>query len=270
MLRLTDLIQLSGATLHHFKIHCATGKEDPPLEAFFDGRFREWQEHQNQRNFPCDEILALIHLGGDRWLFAGVYTVLGSPEQMNEDRIWYKYSTQEIPGLEHLTGRAIVTFRKDFRASYLVGQSYSDHLAVTELRPQRMSIGDFPGFNSVRLTYRLLSIVIREGLPSWKSPLSSVSGVYVITDTSSGKHYVGSAGGGEGIWQRWLSYVETGHRGNKELKELLKERGKDYVRNFQYALLEVCDLNTNEERIISRETHWKNVLHSREFGYNSN
>ena len=28
----------------------------------------EWQEPQNQPNFQCEEILALIHLNKDRWL----------------------------------------------------------------------------------------------------------------------------------------------------------------------------------------------------------
>jgi hypothetical protein len=44
---LMDLIKLSGVTLSDFKIHCATGKKfDHPLDAFFDGKFKEWQEHQ--------------------------------------------------------------------------------------------------------------------------------------------------------------------------------------------------------------------------------
>jgi hypothetical protein len=32
----------------------------------------------------------------------------------------------------------------------------------------------------------------------------------------------------------------------------------------------VCDINASSEYIISRECHWKDVLLSREFGYNHN
>jgi len=41
LIKLSDLIGLSGVALGHFKIHFATGKDFPPLEAFFDGKFKE-------------------------------------------------------------------------------------------------------------------------------------------------------------------------------------------------------------------------------------
>ena len=121
MIKLIDLINLSGVSLSNFKIHCGTGKINPPLEAFFDGKFKEWQEYQNQKNFQCDEVLSLIHLSLDKWLFAGVYKVLDVEQRTKRGKTWYEYSTQEVPGLEHLTGRAIVKFQKNFRASYLIG-----------------------------------------------------------------------------------------------------------------------------------------------------
>ena len=281
MIKLSDLIGLSGIALGHFKIHFATGKDFPPLEAFFDGKFKEWQELQNQRNFQCDEIVSLIHLGGDKWLFAGVYAVEGV-KPLNEGepdlyffpegvpRSCFKYSTRELEGLEHLTGHAIVRFEKRFRASYLIGKKYYDNLVVCEIRDQKMSVGDFPGYNSILLSFRLLCTIVRENLPSWKSALCNVSGIYIITDNKTEKHYIGSAYGGEGIWQRWCSYAKDGHGSNKELKELLKINGRDYVQNLQISILEVCDLNTNKENVINRESHWKNILRSREFGYNTN
>jgi hypothetical protein len=100
--------------------------------------------------------------------------------------------------------------------------------------------------------------------------LSSVSGVYVIVDSATGKQYVGSACGIEGIWQRWVTYAVSGHGGDKELIALLEDKGPDYSRNFQYSVLEVSDLNASSERITDREGHWKRVLCTREFGYNRN
>lgn len=270
MIKLNDLIQLSGVSLGNFKIHCATGYNPTPLEAFFEGKFKEWQEYQNQRNFQCDQIISLIHLGGDRWLFAGVYTVHGVKRRTKKQKSWYQYFTSEKEGLEHLTGRAIMRFEKKFRASYLRGKKYADRFVVSEMREQRMSVGDFPGYNSVLLSYRLLCTIVREDLPSWKSALSNVSGVYIITDTHTGKQYVGSACGGDGLWQRWIAYANSGHGGNKELKELLQSNGKDYVHYLQFSVLEVCDLNASQEYVFDRETHWKNVLCSRKFGYNQN
>ena len=200
MLKLTDLLRLSGIALGDFKIHCATGVTSSPLEAFFDGTFQQWQGSQNQKNFECEQILSLIHLGGTRWLFAGVFAVLGVKAGNDHNPNGYEYSTKELDGLDHLTGRAIVEFNKTFRASYLRSGKYEDQLLVVAIRDRRMTIGDFPGFNSVLLSHTMLRTVIREANPSWRTALSNVSGVYVITDTSSGKQYVGSAYGGIGIW----------------------------------------------------------------------
>jgi len=270
MIKLIDLINLSGFTLGHYKIHCATGKKTSPLEAFFDGKFKEWQESQNQRNFQCDQILSLIHLGKDKWLFAGIYSVHGFKERKEGKRIRYYYSTNELKGFEHLVGHAIIKFEKKFRASYLVGKKHSDNLMVAEIRDQRMSVGEFPGYNSVLLSYRLLCTIVREEIPSWKSALSNISGVYVISDMKTGKQYVGSAYGGDGIWHRWIRYAKDGHGGNKEIKTLLNRKGHKYSSNFQFSVLEVCDLNANNDYVLSRESHWKNVLLTKEFGLNNN
>ena len=133
-----------------------------------------------------------------------------------------------------------------------------------------MSVGDFPGYNSVLISYKILCTIVREDLPSWKSALSNVAGVYLITDNKTGKHYVGSAYGGEGIWQRWTLYSKNGHGGNKELKVILLSAGKEYTQHFQYSVLEVCDLNASKDYVIERETYWKKAIRSREFGYNIN
>lgn len=270
MIKLIDLLDLAGVSLGKYKLHCATGAPNTPLEAFFDGKFKEWQEYQTQLNFQCDHIVSLIHLRGDRWLFAGVWEVNSVKPRTEGERSWFQYSTSEVDGLGHLTGQAILSFKKDFRASYLIGPKYIDKVTVLEILEQRMSIGNFPGYNSVLIPYRLLCTIIREELPSWKSALSNVSGVYIITDKQTGKHYVGSAYGGEGLWQRWVSYAKDGHGGNKELKALFKEKGIEYVYSLQWSVLEVCDLNASKEYVLDREGHWKDVLRSREFGYNKN
>ncbi|PKK82025.1 MAG: hypothetical protein CVT49_15845 [candidate division Zixibacteria bacterium HGW-Zixibacteria-1] len=269
-MKLIDLIKLAGVNVEDFKIHCATGANPTPLEAFFDGSFRQWQEQQNQKNFQCKHILSLIHLGGTRWLFAGVYEVLGVAPGKWKPTTCYMYSTREIDGLDDLTGRAIVEFKKNFRASYLRGKKYVRQLNMIAIIEQRMTIGDFPGFNSILLSHRMLQTLVREHNPSWRAALSNVAGVYLITDTFTGKHYVGSAYGGEGIWQRWTAYATTGHGGNKELRDLLKNEEPHHVNFFQYTLLEVCDINSSDEQIIARENHWKKALRSREFGLNRN
>jgi hypothetical protein len=135
----------------------------------------------------------------------------------------YHYETTELRGLEHLVGRVIVTFSKRFRASYLRGSSYGDRLAVNEIRQERLSVGEFPGYNGVLVSHHNLKTIIRDEIPSWRSAPCSVSGVYLIVDKTNGKPYVGSACGVGGIWQRWAAYAKDGHGGNKELIACSKE-----------------------------------------------
>ena len=272
MIKLGELISLAGVKLANFKIHCAvpTGQPPSPLEAYYDGKFQEWQENQNRKNFPCSHVLSLIQLGGDRWLFAGVFSVHGVVPVQEGNAKWYRYSTTEVPGLEHLVGHAVVDFSKKFRQSYLKGPSYIDRLLVGEIRRTRQTIADFPGYRGVCISIRLLRTILRQDIPSWRTALSNVAGVYLVTDSQTGKHYVGSAYGDAGLWQRWCAYANCGHGGNKELMDLLAEKGADYAENFQFTILEVIDLNASLENVRSREAHWKDVLLTRQFGYNSN
>jgi hypothetical protein len=161
MIKLMDLLRIAGVHLNSYKIHCATGKEDPPLDAFFEGRFKTWQEHQSQQNFKCDEIISLIQLKDDKWLFAGIFQVLGVKHRKENDKSWYEYGTKELTGLDHLTGRVVIQFRKRFIAAYLIGPKYIDKLLVSEIRDKRMRVADFPGYNSINLSYRALRTVVR-------------------------------------------------------------------------------------------------------------
>ncbi|MBF1034889.1 MAG: GIY-YIG nuclease family protein [Candidatus Nanosynbacter sp.] len=71
----------------------------------------------------------------------------------------------------------------------------------------------------------------------WCRALRSRKGVYLITDKNTGKQYVGSAYGEDGILGRWSVYLKSGYAKNekennkypnKKLKELVKEKGLKY------------------------------------------
>ena len=98
-----------------------------------------------------------------------------------------------------------------------------------------------------------------------------MKGVYVITDKSNGKQYVGSAYGQRGIWSRWSEYVGSGHGNNDELAELIEKYGIGYAaKNFQFALLELFPMKRDDDSIIERESFWKRVLLTHMHGYNRN
>lgn len=135
-------------------------------------------------------------------------------------------------------------------------------------------LGTFPGYQNIRLRHRELQRIIANDEPSWKDALSSVKGVYVITDLSSGRLYVGSASGeANGLWQRWSGYAHLGNLtgGNRELETMRSMLGDDYIiENFQYSILEIFDPKTKAEAILTRESFWKLALGSRTHGMNLN
>ena len=140
-----------------------------------------------------------------------------------------------------------------------------DECEVYEILPDIFDNDIFPGYDNVNLSWSDLSRVLAKD--SWKTALQNQKGVYLITDTSNGKMYVGSAYGERMLLGRWEDYVKTGNGGNKELKELSFEHIKQY---FRYSILDIFKSTVKDELIISRESWWKEVLLTRDFGYNKN
>jgi hypothetical protein len=131
----------------------------------------------------------------------------------------------------------------------------------------------FPGIHEINHRFSVLEKIFEVGRIDWKAALKDMKGVYLITDTSNGKKYVGSAYGGAGLWSRWGCYIGTGHGWNDELVRLIRRRGLSYARrNFNFSILEAMAKATADEVVISRETYWKQVLltRDRDHGYNRN
>lgn len=115
----------------------------------------------------------------------------------------------------------------------------------------------FPGFDKLNLNYPQLQAVVREPrYAAWVAALPAVKGVYLITDTRDGRHYVGKADGSENIYQRWFAYATNGHGGNVELKNLDPS-------TFRYSLPRVFDPSTPTAEINAAERHYKITLASR-------
>ena len=62
-----------------------------------------------------------------------------------------------------------------------------------------------------------------------------------------------------GIWQGWLSYVETGHGRNVKLRDMLSDEGRGRADQLQVSVLEIADTHASREQMLEREAHWKRV-----------
>lgn len=138
----------------------------------------------------------------------------------------------------------------------------------------------FPGFDRVLLTrHEVGEMVSDRRYADWQVALSEVQGIYLITDSSNGKQYVGKAGGAERILGRWMSYARDGHGGNRALRELAYSSvgsgeaaavKTDYARHFVFSILRVFGPGTSSSEIDAAESHYKRALMTREFGLNRN
>lgn len=268
MLKLLDILQIQENDLPKYKLHLAIGPKNKkePLYELFKGTFKSWQEWQTKKNFERDYILSIIYYDHDEWIFGGIY----ERKYVNRVENHFEYYTELLDLRKDLIGRLIIRFHRPGRQSYLNLEKWVDKLEVVEILRKPYTVKNFPGYENVLIGFDLLKIIIKREEPSWKTALSSVKGVYIITDKSNGKIYVGSAYGDAPFWSRWALYAKNGHGGNKELKKIIDKESLEYASNFQFSILEVRSNITDDEEIIRRETYWKEVLKSREFGYNEN
>jgi hypothetical protein len=177
--------------------------------------------------------------------------------------VGYEYET--LPQYQKYFGRLIIGFKNRSQTMIRLAKSVIDDCEVVQILPDTFDNDIFPGYDKVKVSWEELSRLVSK--ESWKTALQNQKGVYLITDISNGKMYVGSAYGEYMILGRWRSYVRTGNGGNKELKKL----SFDYIKkNFRYSILDIFKATTDDQDIISRESWWKSVLQTREFGYNKN
>ena len=212
------------------------------------------------RSFPINPPrfwVVFIREGGDQ---ARLWSVVENRGEISNDGVRRIF---DVVGSEHmagLRGRLVIGWRSP-RSWWM--------RAVTAASYPVIGIADaepipFPGFDRLVLDHVQLQAVMREyRYASWRTALASVIGVYLITDTRDGRHYVGKADGAESIRQRWGAYATNGHGGNVELRGLNPA-------SFRFSLLRVFDPATPTQVIDAAESHFKVALDTRRHGLNRN
>lgn len=224
---------------------------------------------KNQRNFKVGQrVFGFVRMEEDKYLLVTVGDILEVPDKHG----FCKY--KNVVDYEGFIGRLVIGFHKgNTRGRYSFNlKTYINKVKVLEILPKEYKSIEFRGLNNVHLTYSELKHILRnEKNSDYRSALSTIKGVYCLTDTKEGKLYIGSAYGENGIAQRWKNYLDTKTGGNKSLIELYKSKGEDYFQNnFTFTLIEFFDMHTEKKKIIEREQYWKKAFSTRESGYNNN
>ena len=129
----------------------------------------------------------------------------------------------------------------------------------------------FAGFENLILTYdELKEIVLNPTFyEAWHTALSSVNAIYLIVDMETGKQYVGSAYGKDGLLGRWSCYINSLHGNNKRMKELICDCPERY-HQFQFSILQILPKTVTDDEVIRTESLYKKKLLSIPFGMNDN
>ena len=216
------------------------------------------EQSANPRVFPAvppKTWVVLLPEGGDR---ARLWAVLRNNGETSNDGVLRRFDLQPSEQLRDLRNRLVIGWRspRTWRINATTAASYPV-VEIADAQPI-----PFPGFDALTLDYPQLQAVMREHrYASWRTALSSVVGIYLITDTRDGRSYVGKADGAENIRQRWSAYAANGHGGNVELRTM-------DPRTFRFSLLRVFDPATPTLAINAAESHFKRALDSVRNGLN--
>ena len=268
-LKINDLLQLNEEQLRHTKIRLNMNNgEHDPIELYKkDSSILLGWNYHNNKTYKLGQIsVGFVHMGGDKWLLFTVGLITKVLDIPKDSGIGVKFET--LKQYEDLFGRVVVEYKNHSQQLFRNAEGIIDNLIVKEIIPTVYTGFDFPGYHKVHLTYSELETIVRGNYPGYQNALGHQKAVYVLTDTSNGKLYVGSATSKYGmLLSRWTSYVNCGHGGNVELKELSFDHIKEY---FTYSILENYNENIDDEYILERESYWKEVLDTRKHGYNKN
>lgn len=282
-IQLNDLLQLTREEIDKTKIRFMVSNDGINFNPNTDAEDPKKQDKVNLEALVYNRkksmsftrgVIAIdfIRIHDNYWLMTGIVKVVkdnGLAQPATAEYLTKKYNF-----------RLVVRFHKNFQNGIVLAKNIIDELEVIEVWTPDKTLDDktFPGYKNVSVSYRELKKKLES--PEWRTALSYRKGVYLITDQRTGKLYVGSAYGANGILGRWETYiksgydkneVENGKYPNKKLQELVNEKGLSYIQdNFQYSILETFTDDVSDEYIIGRESWWKEALRSRQFGYNAN
>ena len=257
-----------------YKFHAARWNGHiQPLDEYVEDKRKwfYWNRWRNAKNeFNRQFIFSLIDFyhSPNIWLFGGVFEVLSRGDEIRD----YSYEIREIEEYKDLVGRLKVHLPAPSRGRAFLLENHFENMEVYEILPSIYTGEPFPGYENLDIDFSALASVFKNQKQDWQSALQNVKGVYLITDKSTGKRYVGSAYGNFGLWSRWACYIGTGHGWNDELTKLIEKKGYEYaLNNYKVTLLEYRPMKTSDSDIIARESFWKEALLTRgEYGYNKN
>ncbi|MDQ0733139.1 GIY-YIG nuclease family protein [Arthrobacter sp. B1I2] len=225
------------------------------------------QGHNNKLGRTPPKIwLNFLATSGRRARFITAFENHGEVHGERTD-IWRFFDLRPSPVFSAMADRLVIEWTADTVNWAKAGETASLMPVVEIADPQTEP---FPGFDLLLISYgELQAVVADDRYSQWRTALSSVQGIYLISDTKTGKLYVGKADGAERFLGRWSGYAKNGHGGNVALRELAGADA-DHARHFRFSILRVFAPSATTAQVDAAEAHFKRALLSRQTGNNRN
>lgn len=227
------------------------------------------------RNINTKYCLQFIRLDRDQkweqWLFLGAYENNGVKTFPDGHET---YDLKPIDRFSHFIERLIIAYKKKQgpKQAKIDISNIETIPVVSVLEKKYIQVNrPFEGYDKISLPFKELKSIINGNVDNWRILLENINCIYAITDTLTGKVYIGSTYNYNGVWQRWRVYVETNGHGNDVVLRELIERNPDYGNHFVFTIIEsFFNRDGNVPYILERENYWKKVFATRTFGNNKN
>lgn len=244
--------------------HKAVGRDLYNLYRTQRAEFMAYQNSQSKDVFNgVDYIVSFIGEEGLQSRFIGVYK-LTDRKRLADDH--FEYQMEELKEqFDDLMERVIIRWKN----AITWHQWINNEMEVIQIHPG-LHYKQFTDYTDFILNFDELKEIVNKQYGDWKKMLSATKGIYLISDSKTGKLYVGSAYGEDGIWGRWCKYVSTnGHGNNMTLMELITN-DPTHGNNFQFSILMLLPRTITADEAIKKERLFKNKLGTNSFGLNNN
>ena len=228
---------------------------------------RDWfisyqAEQESDRFKGAEYVVSFVGEEGTTARLVGVYRVLGLDREkmarINNGHFFYQLEEVNNPGLEELNQRVIIDW---LNGAIHWHQWLGEKSDMPVIALEKKGIDWYcPPYERILLSYEKLRRIFEDDISIWHTKLSDCNCIYAISDSKTGKLYIGSTYNRSGIWGRWKDYAKTGHGDDVELVKLLKA-DPDYAKKyFTWSILQVLPLSIQDVKAIEIETLWKNKL----------
>lgn len=170
------------------------------FDVLLEGQYWNYKKNKSFKNGQITIGFIRINNNEDLWLLFHIGKITQDLDKL--DGVGYKYEI--LSNYEKYFGRLIIRFKNKSQNMIRKANSVINECEVAQILPDTFDNDIFPGYDKVNVSWEELSRVISK--ESWKTALQNQKGVYLITDISNGKMYVGSAYGENMILGRWQSY----------------------------------------------------------------